>query len=381
MKFLTLVVAVLAVALTGAAQDFEIDTNTPEGQLLQQIGMQEDPQQQVSLLEQFTTQYPKHEGIGWVWGQLPPLYEKLGQTDKVFPACNKMLEAKPTNAAGAHGCLKTAEAQKDPDLISEWAAKTHAAAKKVVEAPKPDFEFEDEEEEWKENVEFSTQVGQYAEYSIYAAFLQTPDPQKKLELQAALKQLNPENQYLPQLVPLIFNAYRQLGDNEKAVALAEEILLTDQTNEDMLLVVADHHMNQTKDSEKVLDYSGKLVTLMETKAAPEGVTPEQWEAKKKQSLGLGYWMIGVTQSSKGRLTDADKSLRKALPHIKDNQQMLAAALFHLGVANFKLGDKSGNQKRILAGFNYTKQCAAIKSPFQSQAAKNLKAIQTQYRIK
>ena len=92
-------------------------------------------------------------------------------------------------------------------------------------------------------------------------------------------------------------------------------------------------------------------------------------------------MTGVTHATQGKLLQADLSLRQALPNVEDNAPLRAAALFHLGVANYKLGDKSGNQKRLMDAVKYTKACAALQSPFQAQARKNLAAIQSQYRIR
>ncbi len=381
MKIAIALAILLAAPLGAAAQDFEIDTNTPEGQLLQQIGQEEDDQQKISLLNQFTQDHPRHEAIAWVWGQLPALYEKIGDPDKALAACDKMPAADPNHAAGAHGCLKTAEAKQDPNLTKDWAFKTHAAAKKVTEAPKPEFEYEDEEAAWKETVDFAAQVSQYSEYAIYAAALKATDAPTKVALRDALAELNPDNQYLAQLYPQLFYAYLQAGDTANAVTIAEEVLKTEETNEDMLFVMANHHLGTTKDQAKAVEYAQKLVALMETKAAPEGVAPDAWEQKKTQLLGQGLWITGVIESTQGKLLQADKTLRKALPYLKGNAQMTAEALFHLGVANFKLGDRAGNQQRILDAFNFTKRCAAMSSRFQAQAKKNLTAIQGQYRIK
>ncbi len=383
MKRITLLSALLLAAVAAAAQkrDFVINTETPEGQLLQQIGLEEDPAQKALLLEQFAQQYPKHEAIGWVLAQLPPVYAKLGQPDKSLAACEKMLAQTPANAPGAHACLKTAEEQKDPDLVKKFAVLTHEAAKLTLAAPKPRFEFEDEEEAWKQSIDFAKQVSNYAEWSLYSAALQTPDPAKKIELLETLKSRNPESEYVDQLTPIAFLAYRQAGQTDQAVALAESAVAAKKANEDMLLVLADYHFTQKKDSAKTLEYSQMLIDYLEGRQPPEGVSAADWQKKKDVSLGMAYWMMGVTHSSQQKYRDADRELRKAITHIKDNPQLLAGALFHLGVANFQMGSASGNEQQILDAFKFTKQCADIKSPFQAQARKNLAAIQSQYRIR
>jgi len=372
---------VITLAALAQPRGMIIDTETPAGQLLHKIGTETDPQQKIQLLEQFTREFPNHEAIGWVYGQMPPLYVKLNQPGKALEACERWLSVEPTNAAGAHSCLKIAEELKDPSKVGQWAAATHEAAGKLLAAPPPKFEDEDEENEWKRSLEFARQVQQYAEYDLFAWGLQAPDAATKIQLFELLQQKNPQSDYWRQALPYYFVALQQAGQTSKAVALAEESIAKGQANEDMLLVAADYQFNQKKDYAKVLDYAQQLVKIMETKQAPEGVSPEAWAKKKTLMLGMGYWYQGIVYSMQNKYAEADKALRAALPHIEGNDQLLAAALFHLGVANYQIGDKTGDQKRILDAYNFTRRCAQIKSPYQARANQNLTAIQSQYRIK
>jgi len=76
-----------------------------------------------------------------------------------------------------------------------------------------------------------------------------------------LQAQNPQSQYLAQTVPILFLAYRQTGAYDKALALAEKTLATDQSNEDMLLVVTDSYLQSKKDPDKVHAYSAKIVEV------------------------------------------------------------------------------------------------------------------------
>lgn len=378
MRRISFVVLMLFAAVAAAGQGVEIDTATPEGQLLQQIGTEEDAQKKVALLEQFVEKYSDHGGVKWVLGQLPPAYMKLEQPEKSLAWCEKMLEKDPANAAGAHSCLKTAEARKDAELVRKWALLTHGAAARATGAAKP---ADADEDEWKQSVDFARQVGQYAEWSMYNAALQAADPVQQASLFEALKTANPKSEHLPVLAARAFLAYRQAGAVDKAIALAEQAMADGQANEDMLLVTADYYMNQKQDAAKTIEYSTKLIRYLEQAPPPQGVSGEDWEKKKKLSTAMGHWFLGVTYSNQKKYADADQALRQALPGIGDNAQLKAGALFHLGVANYQMGDKSGNQKLILEAFQFTKQCAAIPGPYQAHAQKNLKAMQAQYRIK
>ena len=377
-----LVAGILLAAASAVAQPsgLTIDTGTPEGQLLQQIGTEEDEAAKLKLLEQFSGQFASHEAIGWVLAQMPPLYAKQSQPEKALAACEQLLAKSPGDAVGMHACLKIAEEQKDPGLVRTWALHTHAAAKTTVSAPKPKFEYEDEEQEWKANVEFAEQVGQYAEWSLYNAALQAAEPARKIALYEALKTANPESKHIPQLASQALLAYRQAGQADKAVEMVEQSVAAGTADEDMLLVAADYYLNQ-KNSPKALEYATKLVEYLEPMQSKEGVDPAAWEAKRKSSLGTGYWMIGVTQGAQNNHAAADQALRKALPLIGDNPQLLSGALFYLGLANYQMGAKASDTKLLIAARDYFKRCAGMNSPFKVQAEKNLSAIETQYRFR
>jgi len=221
MRTWVLVFACFLGAVSGVAQRHEITINaeTPEGQLLQQIGQEEDGAKKLALMEKFATAYPKHEGAAWVYEQMVSAGVKAGQFDKALEACDRLLAADPNDARGAHDCLKAAEAKKDPDAVKTWAARTSDVARKVAQAPKPASE--DDVEEWKTSVDFAKQLDTYTEYSLYATTLQTEDPAKKIELAEALEQRNPRSQYLPQIQGQYLIALRQAGQLEKAAAVAE----------------------------------------------------------------------------------------------------------------------------------------------------------------
>ncbi len=381
MRLICLVTIMALLALPGAAQRQRlatINTETPEGQMLQQIGQEEDASAKLGLLEKFAAQYPNHEAKAWVYAQLLAGYSKQEQHAKVLDAGEKLLQADPGDVESAHAALKSAEALKDATQIRKWAVLTSEAARKEAASTKSEDE---EEDEWKRRVDFAKQVDVYAEYALFAAFAQVQDPAQRVELFETLEQRNPGGQYAQQLRTAYYMTLKQTGAHEKAAQVAEKVLASDPDNEDMLLALADYHMNQKKDDDKVLSYSKRLVDVMKTKPAPQGVSAEDWEKKKGVSVGLGHWMAGVTHGSNGRHSQADDELRDALPLIKHNEQLLAAALFYLGVANFRMGEKGPDQARLIDALRFSQQCAAIKSPFQAQAQKNVNAIRSQYRFR
>lgn len=380
MKSLVLALALVLSAASASAQRHKlgsINAETPEGQMLQQIGQESDEAKKLALLEEFVSKFPKHEGVGWVYSQMQPLYVKAKQYDKAIDIGDKLIAMDPDDVEFAYQTLQAAVAKKDLDGIKKWSVMTSDIARKVAASAQP--KDEDEVEAWKQRVDFAKQVDVRTEYELYTA-AQAADAARKAEILGLLEQRNPQSQYIPQLREQAFFAYVQAKDMERAVALAEKIPEKDQSDV-MLLVAADYHLNK-KDYDKAITYCDRIVALMNSKPKPANVSDADWEKVKANALGRAQWMAGVAYMSQGKLVQADHSLRAALPHIQGEPNLLAEALFNLGVANYRMGDSAGgDQARIMDAFKFTKECAAIRSRFQATAQKNLQAMQNKYRIK
>ena len=254
-------------------------------------------------------------------------------------------------------------------LIKKYSALTSAAARKMAAAPQP--KEADEQANWKAAVEYAKQVDGYTAYALYRAALETRDPKVTIDFAETLRRQNPQSEYAGKVVQPLFVAYRQSNDNAKALALAEQVLATDQSNEDMLLVVADSYAQQKKEPEKVHAYSAKIVEVMAAKPKPEGMADADWLARKNLVIGLAHYMSGKLYYAESNFAKADVELRAALPLVEGNANLKPEVLYLLGFANYKL-DKPQDAA------NYYKACAALKSPMQSLAAKNLLGIKNQY---
>jgi tetratricopeptide (TPR) repeat protein len=346
----------------------ELNAATPEGQLLQQASQESDGAKKLVLLEQFAGQYPKHEAIGWVYEQMLDGYVKANEADKALAAGEKLDAMPPECVETAQQTLKAAEMKKDPDLVLKWSAKTAQLAQKVAASPQP--KEEDQVESWKARVDYAKQVNTYTEYALYAMALQTQDPKKQIELLEALQQRNPKSEYLGKATSVMFQAYQKAGVSDKALALAQQVTSAGQPSEDMLLVLADDSLKK-QDSEKVHTYTGKLVEITNAAPKPEGVADADWTKRKNTILGLAYYMSGKDYYNQGKFAPADKDLRQALPLVDANVNLRTEVLYLLAYANYKL-------EKIQDAVKFYKACAAVKSPYQALATKNLTAIRAQY---
>ena len=174
---------------------------------------------------------------------------------------------------------------------------------------------------------------------------------------------------------------RQANALPAAVAYGERAFERGQYSEDMLLVMADHYIQQKKNPEKVILYSQKVIEIMNGGQKPEGVTDADWAKKKAVTTGLAYWMAGTTLSGQNKFAEADKMLRSALPLVKDNEQLYGTALFHLGLVELPACSGQQEQGADRRRDQFLKQAAAVKGPLQAQAAKNVKVMQQEFGVK
>jgi len=376
-----IIIFLVALSLTAFGQRHkleEVDAEKPEGKLLQQLLQENDPAKKAALMEQFATQFPKLETSAWVLEQLQAGYVKSGDSDKIIAAGERLLAMDPDDPEAALQNLKAAEAKKDVEGVKKWSTATSANARKLAATAKPAAA--DAQESWKNEVDYAKQVDTYSEYALFSAASQSRDPKVVTELSQMLEQRNPKSEYLVKIQQPLFLAYRQSGANDKAVAVAEKVLATDQSNEDMLLVVTDSYLRNKKDPEKIHAYSTKIVEVMAAKSKPEGTSDADWTAHKNQVTGLAWYMSGKQHAADNKHAQADQDLKKALPLVEASPSLATLkpeVLFLLGLSDYKLA--SGNPEKAQEAANYFRSCAALKSNYQATAAANLKRIQTEFR--
>ncbi len=364
-------------AAEAAKRRLPTDLESTEGALLKHLMDEPDATKKTALMEDFVAKHAAHESASWVLGELQTAYLKAGQFAKALAAGEKILAADPADVAIANGNLKASEGLKDPALIRKWAVSASTAARKVLATPKPaDAE---EAAAWQADADYAKQVDTYCDYAIYALALQTTVPAQRAELGELLAQQSPASEYNATLRPLLFVAYQQAGNQARALAIAEAEIKANSTNDDMLIFAASKAYER-QDKAKVTVYAKRLIETLPSKPAPQGMSEADWAKNKSLKVGIAQWMLGVLASNEQRWADADIHLRAALPNVKDNKDIGAETLFHLGLSNYKLGEAKKDKNRILDALKFNQQCAAINSNFQAQAKKNVAAIRSQYHI-
>jgi tetratricopeptide (TPR) repeat protein len=368
-RLLTIFVAFSLTALAQRHTISEIKDDTPDGKILQQFMQADDEAKKTALLEQFAEQFPKADATPWALEQLLGIYVKANQPDKILTVGEKLLAMDPDETEAALQCLKAAEAKHDLELVKKYSALASTLARKMMAAPQPADA--DQVETWKQEVNYATQVDTYGEYALYRAGIETRDPKVAIEFGELLPQRYPNGKYAGKLDPALFLAYRQTGQDAKALEVAERVLATDQTNEDMLLVAADNYLQNKKSPDKVHAYCAKLVEIMSAKAKPEGVADDAWTARKSAVIGMAHYMNGKLYFNENKFPQADQELKASLPAVESNPASKGEVLFLLGFSNYSM-------KKPQEAANYYRACSVVKSSYQANAAKNLQVIKTEY---
>jgi hypothetical protein len=271
----------------------------------------------------------------------------------------------------AYANLTEATGKKDPAQIKATAVLAIAAARaaQVGQAPQDP----EQKEAWSKRIGSAREVEGHAEYALYSTALQSP-PEVTVDLLATLEQQSPKSKYLDGAYANYFDALRKTGAGSTIPAVAEKALASLPNNADCLLFLADAAMT-AKNGARALGFAEKLVAALNKASAPEGLLPADWNRKKSDGLGRGYWMVGMVYSERQQHAQADRNLRAALPYIKGNDALMGPALFCLGLANYTLGTMTNNKARVLEAAKFSEQAAGIKGPYAEQAGRNIRPMQ------
>lgn len=276
----------------------------------------------------------------------------------------------------AYQKLKDAQTAKDPDAVKKWAVETAKLAKAEVTGPKLDGFTE---EDWPKRVEYAKGVGATSEYALSTAASQPGlAPEKVAELMDALLAVNPKSPYIGAGTGAYMAALGKMGGADKQIEGATKILSGSPNEEEALMVISENLMSKNR-ADQAYTYAARLVTVMKSKAKPEGYSDEDWSKRKSLLLSRGYYTAGVTGCMRQVWKDCDTNLRAALPMISGQPAMTGPANFYLGVANYQLSKITTDRTKLQEALKFEQQSAAIPGPMQAQAQQYVGVMQNELR--
>lgn len=365
---LPLVCLVIALPLFGGRYKLNIDPETKEGYVLQQIKQERNAAKKVQLLLAFAEEFPKDENLPWVLDLLLPVYTDSKEWDKLLQTADRLLTLQPQDHDAAFAALRAAEELKNPADIRKYAHLAWKSGELVLDVPKP--KSTSEVAAWQQNAEQARNLKLYAEYTVFSLSKGAADAARREEALKQLEELNPRSVYLM--------AARQGSQKaNQSIPAVLDGLKTDPWNPDYLAVLSDHYMRQN-DLPKVVQFSGRLIEALNSHK-PDNVTLAEWTSKRDRYLGHALWMNGIISSTLGQFSQADRSLRAAIPYMRANPKLLSSGLYHLGYVNYRLAE-AGEPNRVQEALKFNQECAALRGDFQEQAQKNIVAIKSEYNL-
>jgi len=338
--------AVAFVALLAQHSPAQTEPENIEPAELEHMLRQSDPEMKLRLLDRFWKDYQRTGLIHWAFDEICRTFEAAGQPAGALAAGEKLLALDPQDIEIAQKSLKIAEDQKDAALIEKWSAIAARAAGS------------------------SGALHDRVDYLAYSGVARIADTGRKREAAEQFLKSHKGSPYQTTVEDICLQTWRESGDSQGTLAAAQRILQQDDSNLTALAIVADSYLQSEKDPQKLMVYARKILAVLEKQPTQEGLTAAEWSKKKAPLMGHAYWMIGTVSMQQDRYSDADKSIRAALPYLKGDSRLLSTALFYLGWANYQLGNLSD-------AIRFNKQCALVKGPYQTQAGKSVNVISAQ----
>ena len=282
--------------------------------------------------------------------------------------------AAPNDLDDAYAQLKDAQTSKDPDAVKKWATETSKLAKAEVAGPKLEG-FSDED--WPKRVDYAKGVGTLSEYALATTAAQPGlAPAKVVELMDALLAVNPKSTYLGLASGAYLAALGKTGGVDKQIEGATKIVAGSPNEEYALMTLADNLISKNR-ADQAYTYATRLVTVMRSKAKPEGFSDEDWNRVKSTMLSRGYYDAGVAGCMRQVWKDCDTNLRAALPMIGGQTALTGPAYFYLGVANYQLSKITTDRTKLQEALKFTQQSAAISGAMQGQAQQYVTVMQNE----
>lgn len=282
----------------------------------------------------------------------------------------------PDGLDDAYQQLKDAQTAKDPDAVKKWAAETAKLAKAEATGPKIEGYTD---EDWPKRVDFAKQVGTVSEYALSTTAAQPGlAPAKVVELVDTLLAINPKSTYIGAATAPYLAALGKLGGVDKQIEGATKIVNGSPNEEDALMSLSENLMSKNR-PDQAYTYASRLVTVMKSKAKPEGTSDEDWNRRKATLLSRGYYTAGVTGCMRQVWKDCDANLRAAVPMVSGQPAMAGPTYFYLGVANYQISKITTDRTKLQEALKFTQQSAAIAGPMQAQAQQYVNVMQTELR--
>jgi len=350
-----------------------------EGQFLELIDLESDPSKQLALMDLFIKQFPNYNAMAALYADMQADYIKVSLWDKALEIGGKLLQIDQDDIDAVRMNLEAAKGKNDDSLIKKWTERLGqlsqepngtVSASSTTNTPYIEGAGMAGDGPKDPKAQAVKTVRARQEAALFNKALQEADPSVRIEILNQYVQQYPQSIHINKVNYLYYLAYREMKDEKRAMAMAEQILTKDQTREDVLYHVAESLFKQKRDLPKVIAYSQEILDLVK-RPKPEGRQDDEWNRQVSILTSQAHWMIGMSEIYREKFASANQELRAALAGGSSADSMRPALLTNLAWANYKL-------KNIPDAIKFYQECAAIPSAYQKAAEDSVKGIKSEY---
>ncbi|MBL8177764.1 MAG: hypothetical protein JNK48_24010 [Bryobacterales bacterium] len=363
---------VILLAAPGWAQRYKLNyvPGSPAGEQLELIQHQVETSRKIEQMEWFLKVHRDHDAVAYLLEWLQTYYSRAKNHAKVFEMGQMLLAKHPDDFDAVWRCRLAAEQMKDEVEFRKWNDRAIQMAQKLPGWAKP---ANVDDAQWKQTLEIAKGLLEHEEYEHYTRSLQPASIREKAVALEGFLAKYPQSKYAVQVWPYLMGAYRSLGENAKALSVANRLLGGDPSNVEALLLTGQILLEQRSNYAKVQSNGARVLELVGRQAKPQDMLPQEWEKKKDHFIGSAQLMIGNSYVNSNNFAMADRHLRAALPYLRGSGATEAAVLFYLGWANY-------NMEKYPESAEFFRQCTAFGGQFGEQAARNVAAMKRERRI-
>ncbi len=363
----TVFVLLLAVSTASAqiGRRATIQAGSPEDKALQEISNTSDSAKKVELLNKYLADYGGSDAVLAGYDMILSHYLSEKNPVKVYEYADKALAVDSENFNLAFFAFRAAQESNDSAKLMHYGEILGGILSRYKFSAPPSGTGADA---WagQKRVALSELQNNitYAEYSMFSAGNSAKDPAAKADLLSKFVQAFPESPYASIGATLAADAFRQARQGPKMVEFAQTVLAKDPNQYGLLVQLADYWAENGEQLDKAIESASKALEILNSAAAPQNLTPEQWAQQKGLQSGMAYAAIGQAQAKNSKYAEAAEQLNLAAPLLKPYDFYYARCKYLLGFSYARL-KKTAEAKAAL------NEAASLNTPYKGLAQEEI----------
>ncbi|MFN7925607.1 MAG: hypothetical protein U0Q16_36240 [Bryobacteraceae bacterium] len=307
MKRTFLIAALAGLASLAGASEYERkpDRTSAAGLMLEEVDLQTDAKQRLTLLESFVAKYPKHASAPWAFDQIRAQAIADGKWDTVAEISARMLEVNAEDPWSAQALLDANEKSGDPAKVLR-AVETAEAVSEQILAGKT----KQKDESVKRRQEAARKLTVQTEAVRLRLLLKEADARRRLTVLESFEKRYPRSAVAANIPVLRAMALWEAGDSGVATA-AQDAVKRMPESEDAQFAALASSIAQDAAQDNLVAQSLWLLEMMQRKTKPDCASEADWNRKRDLYVRTAHVALGLAAFRRGDRHMAQRSFAAA----------------------------------------------------------------------